>query len=94
MWFFFVLIFDMVLLGILVVTEGRLRAELFPYLLLINPTDIFRLVNLVSFEVKGTGLLSIASDNLFSLYELIAVMLTWIIVLFSLAYYRLLKRPI
>ena len=94
MWFFFVLIFDMVLLGMLITTEGQLKAELFPYLLLMNPTDIFRLVNLVSFEAKGAGLLSIASDNLFSVYELIAVMLVWIIILFSLAYHRLLKRPI
>jgi len=93
-WFFFVLIFDMGLLGILVATEGQVHAELFPYLLLLNPTDIFRLVNLVNFETNGTGLLSIASEQSFSLSGLFASMTIWIIVPLALAYYRLVKRPI
>ncbi len=93
-WFFFVLIYDMGLLGLLVATEGQVHAELFPYLLLLNPTDIFRLINLVSFETNGTGLLSIAADQSFTLLGLITGMLLWIILPFTLAYYRLLKRPI
>jgi len=93
-WFFFVLIYDMGLLGVLVATEGQIQAELFPYLLLLNPTDIFRLVNLTSFETNGTGILSIASEGSFSLTGLLFSMSIWIIVPFSLAYYRLIKRPI
>jgi len=93
-WFFFVLIYDMGLLGLLVATEGQIEADVFPYLLLFNPTDIFRLVNLVTFKTNGTGLLSIASDQSFSLLGLISSMLAWIILPFSLAYYRLVKRPI
>lgn len=93
-WFFFVLIYDMGLLGLLVATDGQVQAEAFPYLLLLNPTDIFRLLNLVSFEAKGTGLLSIASGQTFSLNQLLLSMTIWIIVPFFLAYYRLLKRPI
>ncbi len=93
-WFFFVLIYDMGLLGILVATEGQIQADLFPYLLLLNPTDIFRLVNLVTFDTNGTGLLSIASEQSFSLSGLIFSLTIWIIVPFSLAYYRLVKRPI
>ncbi|MCW9000286.1 MAG: ABC transporter permease, partial [Kangiellaceae bacterium] len=93
-WFFFVLIFDMALLGILVATEGQVHSELFPYLLLLNPTDVFRLVNLVNFETNGTGLLSIASEQSFSLSGLMLSMTIWIIVPFALAYYRLTKRPI
>jgi len=93
-WFFFVLIYDMGLLGILVATEGQIQADVFPYLLLLNPTDIFRLINLVTFETNGTGLLSIASDQSFSVLGLLISMLIWIVLPFSLAYYRLLKRPI
>ena len=93
-WFFFVLIYDMSLLGILVATEGQVSEELFPYLLLLNPTDIFRLINLMTFETNGTGLLSIAAEQSFTLLGLITGMLLWIIFPFSLAYYRLLKRPI
>ena len=93
-WFFFVLIYDMGLLGLLVVTEGQLQADIFPYLLLLNPTDIFRLINLVGFETNGTGLLSIASEQSFSLSGLLLSIAIWIIVPFVLAYYRFLKRPI
>ncbi len=92
-WFFFVLIYDMGLLGILVATEGNIQADLFPYLLLLNPTDIFRLINLVMFESNGSGLLSIASDTSFGLISLLTSMLVWVIIPFILAYYRLLKRP-
>ncbi len=93
-WFFFVLIYDMGLLGLLVATEGQVHADLFPYLLLLNPTDIFRLINLVTFETNGTGLLSIAAEQSFSISGLVSSMILWIVLPFSLAYYRLLKRPI
>jgi len=93
-WFFFVLIYDMGLLGLLVATEGQVHADVFPYLLLLNPTDIFRLVNLISFETNGTGLLSIASQDVFSLGSLLFSLALWILLPLILAYYRLLKRPI
>lgn len=93
-WFFFVLIYDMGLLGILVFTEGKVQAELFPYLLMLNPTDIFRLINLATFETNGTGLLSVASEDIFSLTGLIGSMTMWIVIPLSLAYYRFLRRPI
>jgi len=93
-WFFFVLVYDMGLLGLLVATEGKIHADIFPYLLLLNPTDIFRLVNLVSFETNGAGLLSIASDQSFTLFGLISSMLLWVVLPFSIAYYRLTKRAV
>ncbi len=93
-WFFFVLIFDMGLLGLLVATQGQLHADLFPYLLLLNPTDIFRLINLIGFESQGSGLLSIASAQSFSLLGLLLSMFAWTFIPLGLAYYRLLKRPI
>jgi len=94
MWFFFVLIYDMGLLGLLVATEGQVQAELFPYLLLLNPTDIFRLINLVTFETNGTGLLSIAAEQSFTIGGLLVSMIAWIVLPFLLAYYRLIRRPI
>ena len=56
-WFLFVLVFDLGLLGLLIITEGQFNESAFPYLLLLNPTDVFRLINLISFESAGTGLL-------------------------------------
>jgi len=92
LWFFFVLIFDLGLLGLLVATEGQVQAEVFPYLLLLNPTDIFRLINLALFEASGSGLLSIASNQSFGLGPLFAGLSLWIALPFSLAYFRLKRR--
>lgn len=63
-WFFFVLIFDLVLLGTLVASQGQLNAELLPWLLLLNPTDIYRLLNIVAFGdgTQLSGVLSLGAD--------------------------------
>ena len=63
-WFFFVLIFDLVLLGTLVASEGKLNPELLPWLLMLNPTDIYRLLNIVAFGDSGqlSGVLSLGAD--------------------------------
>ncbi|WP_373000331.1 ABC transporter permease [Marinobacter sp.] len=63
-WFFFVLIFDLMLLGTLVASEGKFNAELLPWLLMLNPTDIYRLLNIVAFDgtAQLSGVLSLGSD--------------------------------
>lgn len=63
-WFFFVLIFDLVLLGTLVASEGKFNAELLPWLLMLNPTDIYRLLNIVAFGdgAQLSGVLSLGTD--------------------------------
>ncbi|HAC26921.1 MAG TPA: hypothetical protein DCF82_03745, partial [Marinobacter hydrocarbonoclasticus] len=63
-WFFFVLIFDLMLLGTLVASEGKLNPELLPWLLMLNPTDIYRLLNIVAFGDSGqlSGVLSLGTD--------------------------------
>ena len=50
MWFFFVLVFDLLLLGALVVTGGQWGGEIFPYLLLANPADVFRILNVFALD--------------------------------------------
>ena len=63
-WFFFVLIFDLMLLGTLVASEGQFSAELLPWLLMLNPTDIYRLLNIVAFgdTAQLSGVLSLGAD--------------------------------
>ncbi len=63
-WFFFVLIFDLMLLGTLVANEGQFSAELLPWLLMLNPTDIYRLLNIVAFgdSAQLSGVLSLGAD--------------------------------
>lgn len=62
-WFLFVLVFDLVLLAILVFSEGKFNADLLPWLLLLNPTDVYRLINLSGFDGGNSfGVLSLAAD--------------------------------
>ncbi|NQZ54441.1 MAG: ABC transporter permease [Piscirickettsiaceae bacterium] len=79
-WFIFVLMFDLSLLGLLVSTEGNVNAQLFPYLLLLNPTDIFRLLIIGYFaDQELSGFMSIAQHAHFTLPILLSSLLVWFI---------------
>jgi Cu-processing system permease protein len=81
-WFLFVLIYDLALLGVLVGTEGRVDQGLFRVLLLINPTDVFRLVNLTGFEeaAAASGMLSVVAEQGFSVGRLMGILAAWTVV--------------
>lgn len=80
-WFLFVLVFDLGLLGLLVTTQGDVNSTIFPYLLLLNPTDIFRLVNITYFaEQNLSGLLAIAQQTEFTLYSLFTGLALWLVI--------------
>ncbi len=53
-WFSLVVLFDLVLLAVLVVSGGNATERaIYPYLLLLNPIDVFRLVNLIGLGGGG-----------------------------------------
>jgi len=81
-WFFFVLIFDLVMLGALVAAGSSTATDWLPWLLLLNPTDVFRLINLTGFETAKayTGLTAIAGADLFSPRLLTAILVAWVAV--------------
>lgn len=89
-WFFFVLIFDLLLLGALVVTGGAYGGELFPYLLLLNPADVFRVFNVFTLDdVRGLyGLTSVFPAAIARPWVLALVMLAWIIAPLGFAAWR------
>ena len=93
LWFFYVLIYDLMLVGILVVTEGQYVGGLFPILLLLNPADIFRILNIFSLEeVKSLyGLATVFPATLASPWLLGGAMLFWILTPLALAYVRFRK---
>lgn len=93
-WFLFVLVFDLALLTLLVVTEGKISPELVPWLLLFNPTDIYRLINLGGFEAasQGFGTMSLASDLPVGQFALWLCLLVWAGLVLLLAHWRLSKR--
>lgn len=79
-WFFFVLVFDLLMLGLLVGTGGRVGGDAFTWLLLLNPADVFRILNVFSLEDVRTlyGLASIVPPALGNPLAMGAVMLVWI----------------
>jgi len=95
-WFALVFVFDLLLLGLLVATGGAIGDDLFGWLLLLNPTDIFRLINLGSFEATQvqSGLASIADSQMIQPAVLWSSLLGWIVVPCLLAVWRFNKRVI
>ena len=90
LWFFFVLVYDLLLLGALVVSGGAVAADAFPYLLLLNPADVFRILNIFGLDDVRTlyGLTTVFPERLASPGLLGAVMLAWIAVPLGLATWR------
>lgn len=90
LWFFFVLVFDLLLLGALVGTGGSYGGDIFAYLLLLNPADVFRILNVFSMDDVRTlyGLASIIPPALAKPWMMGSVMFAWIIVPLALARWR------
>lgn len=90
LWFFFVLIFDLLLMGGLVVSNGNLSSQVFGALLMLNPADVFRLLNIFSSEQVQNmyGLATVMPEGLTDPGVLLGIMLAWIIVPFLLANWR------
>lgn len=93
-WFLFVLVFDLALLALLVLSKGRFNPDLLPWLLLLNPTDIYRLINLAGFEGSGNaiGLMALSSDLPVSISVLWLCLLLWVGALLLLAYWMFRRR--
>src|SRR5690625_3110048 len=79
-WFGFVLVFDLALLALLVGSDAATAAGWLPYLLLLNPADCFRLLNLTGFEAAQaySGLMSVASAGIARVELLLVTLLVWI----------------
>jgi Cu-processing system permease protein len=90
LWFFFVLIFDLLLMGALVVSQGNLGSGLFATLLMLNPTDVFRLLNMFSSQQVQSmyGLATVMPDRLTDPMVLGGIMLGWIVLPLSIANWR------
>lgn len=81
LWFFFVLVYDLLLLAALVVTSGAYGGDAFPYLLFLNPADIFRILNIFGMEeVKSLyGLATVFPESLSNPWLLSTAMVSWIV---------------
>ncbi|OIQ80720.1 ABC-2 family transporter protein [mine drainage metagenome] len=90
LWFFFVLVFDLLLLGALVASGGHYGGAIFPYLLLLNPADVFRVLNIFSLDDVRTmyGMATVFPEQLSNPLLLGAIMLAWMVAPLSVALWR------
>lgn len=83
LWLVFVVLYDLLLFSVLLIDDGQLMSQqLFSLLMLISPTDSYRILNLSLFEgvSEAAGIAGIASEAGMSSAPLIGVMVSWVIV--------------
>ncbi|WP_180862860.1 ABC transporter permease [Cupriavidus pauculus] len=80
LWLFFVLVFDLLLLGTLVATGGQFGDAAMAAVLLLNPADLFRILNVFSLDAVRDmyGLASVVPPILANPWALGSAMLAWI----------------
>lgn len=87
-WLGFVLIYDALLLGIVVGDDGSVSDGLFNALLLANPTDAYRLLNLTFFDdvAQFAGITGIAGAGNADLAQSLASIALWIVMPLAAAF--------
>ncbi|MGJ4935616.1 ABC transporter permease [Bradyrhizobium sp. HKCCYLRH3083] len=83
LWLALVLIYDMALLGLLVIDQGRnVSGGLLSALLLLNPTDAYRLLNLTGFANVSlfSGMAGLAGSSTLSVGVLLTALVLWTLV--------------
>jgi len=85
-WFLFALAFDLALLALLVGVEDGISQQGLTQLMMLNPADIFRLVNLAGLDSSDVnGALSVAINASLPQEQLIAALLAWVVLPLTLA---------
>lgn len=82
LWLIFVVLYDLILFGALLADEGQvIGQQLFSMLMLISPTDTYRILNLSLFDgvSQAAGIAGVASGAGLSGTLLLSVMLLWVI---------------
>ncbi len=83
LWLVFVVLYDLLLFGVLTMDKDQLIGQqLFSMLMLVSPTDTYRVLNLSSFEgvSEAAGIAGVASEAGLSGTLLAGVMLLWVFV--------------
>ena len=79
-WFMFVLIYDLLLLTILVADLSFFNQYIINALIALNPTDLYRAINLIGMET-GNGSLDLFASSAWGLSALYGIMLLWVVIL-------------
>jgi Cu-processing system permease protein len=82
-WLFMVVVYDLLLLGLVLIDSGRgVSANLFGTLQLLNPADVYRLFNLAGSEAASlvSGTVGLLEGSFLSPAVLVAFLCLWVIV--------------
>ena len=96
-WLFFVVIFDMTLLGVLVAdSEQTITAPVVEGILLLNPADMYRLLNLTCYEITAmyAGMAGLSEQISLTVPVLLAAQVLWVFVPLVLAAWIFGRRQI
>jgi Cu-processing system permease protein len=94
LWLFFTILYDLGLIGLLIITKGNVGTDIFSMLLMFNPVDIYRILNFVSigeFQVM-IGLASVDLPAYIRPSMLWAISMIWIIAPLGISCYYFKKR--
>lgn len=94
LWLFFTILYDLGLIGLLILTKGRIGADILSLLLLLNPVDAYRILNFMSIGESSVfiGLSSVDLPGFMSVPVLWGVCMIWIIAPLVISYYYFKKR--
>lgn len=81
LWLIFVVLYDLLLFAALLIDEGQvINQQIFSSLMLVSPTDTYRILNLSLFEgvSQAAGIAGVASSAGISTTLLVFIMLLWV----------------
>jgi Cu-processing system permease protein len=92
-WLFAVFVFDLLLVGLLIVSAGKVPAAMFGALLLANPADVYRLLCLhwIGSAASSMGLASVVESGM-PAGMLFGTLVLWIVLPLTLSYLLLRRR--
>jgi Cu-processing system permease protein len=100
LWFFFVLFYDLLVLGGTLLLTGQSSNYLLFFSLFGNPVDMVRIASFITldnftiFGAAGAALLRFLGGNMLSITLLIGSLLLWILIPFLVAKHMLMKQDI
>ncbi|HDY82494.1 MAG TPA: ABC transporter permease [Halieaceae bacterium] len=83
LWLILVVLYDLGLLGMLLAdNEQRISQSVFSFLMLANPTDTYRILNMTAFDTVGqaAGVAGVAARLEFSVHLLLSLLIGWVTV--------------
>jgi len=92
-WLFFTVLYDLALIGLIIITQGAIGTGIFSILLMLNPVDVYRLLNFLSIGELSViiGLTTVELPAYIKTPVLWAISILWISLPLALSHY-LFKR--